>query len=168
MNIIYFSLISFEVGRRKHIFLWSNPPPPIISKETPISVNNPLWPIFLYVKLWTVSKTKPPGGTCPKRQHSKTSKGIEIKKQPDLRSKRFRAGGRPCTSRCEASPCSASKPHQWGAVQLVLSNSLPHRVHLSQHRPLGEEQRLPGVHHDQVEEGAPGVVLERNQTEIKL
>lgn len=34
-----------------------------------------------------------------------------------------------------------------------------YRVHLSQHRPPREEQRLPGVHDDQVEEGAPGLLL---------
>lgn len=34
-----------------------------------------------------------------------------------------------------------------------------YRVHLSQDGPVGEEQRLPGVHHDQVEKRAPGVFL---------
>ncbi|KAF3843997.1 hypothetical protein F7725_016045 [Dissostichus mawsoni] len=33
-----------------------------------------------------------------------------------------------------------------------------HRVHLSEHRPLSEEQRLPGVHQDQIEVGLPGPV----------
>lgn len=34
----------------------------------------------------------------------------------DLRSRRFRSGGRPCTFRCEASPCPASKTHQPSAL----------------------------------------------------
>lgn len=41
--------------------------------------------------------------------------------------------------------------------------SFSYRVHLSQHGPLGEEERLLGVHDDQVEERAPGVVLQKNQ-----
>lgn len=43
--------------------------------------------------------------------------------------------------------------------------TLPYRVHLPQHRPLGEEQRLLGVHDDQVEEGAPGVALEEKKNQ---
>lgn len=38
-----------------------------------------------------------------------------------------------------------------------------YRVHLSQHGPVAEELRLPGVHHDQVEAGAPGLVLRRQR-----
>lgn len=36
--------------------------------------------------------------------------------------------------------------------------ALTHRVHLSEHRPLAEEERLPGVHQDQVKVGLPGPV----------
>lgn len=42
-------------------------------------------------------------------------------------------------------------------------SSLSHRVHLSQHGPVGEELWLLGVHDDQVEERAPGLVLKRNR-----
>lgn len=48
-------------------------------------------------------------------------------------------------------------------ARVLGQRSFSYRVHLSQHGPLGEEERLLGVHDDQVEERAPGVVLEKNQ-----
>lgn len=48
-------------------------------------------------------------------------------------------------------------------VHVPRERSSSYRVHLSQHGPVGEELRLPGVHDDQVEEGAPGLVLKRNR-----
>lgn len=48
-------------------------------------------------------------------------------------------------------------------VHVLGQRSFSYRVHLPQHGPLGEEERLLGVHDDQVEERAPGVVLEKNR-----
>lgn len=48
-------------------------------------------------------------------------------------------------------------------AHVLAQRSFSYRVHLSQHGPLGEEERLLGVHDDQVEEGAPGVVLKNNR-----
>lgn len=47
----------------------------------------------------------------------------------------------------------------------------PHRVHLSEHRPLCEEQRLPGVHQNQAKVGLPGpvgraVLLDTSQVHV--
>lgn len=45
-------------------------------------------------------------------------------------------------------------------AHVLRESSSTYRVHLSEHGPLGEELRLLGVHDDQVEERAPGLVLE--------
>lgn len=51
------------------------------------------------------------------------------------------------------------------AARVLGDRGSPYRVHLSQHGPLGEEERLLGVHDDQVEERAPGLILKRKKTD---
>lgn len=62
---------------------------------------------------------------------------------------------------------AATCPDTSVLVQLWATSSLPqlcvvcvraHRVYLSEHRTLSEEQRLPGVHQDQIKVGLPGPV----------
>lgn len=80
-------------------------------------------------------------------------------------------------SRCAASPCPVGKegpvvelspaPEPPGCAHTVRgvwwqeggTRQLgPHRVDLAQDGALGEEERLAGVHHDEVEVGAPGAL----------
>lgn len=80
--------------------------------------------------------------------------------EPHLRSKLSHAAGLRCTSRCAASLCSVSKTIENGLKTFIFTmrGHFSYRVHLSQHRPVCEEQRLPGVHNNEVKEGAPGLL----------